>query len=177
MLQWLVNLSPLLNLVAVIALLYLIYEYRFPLRRRLERLDDSTNYLGRLLTGLLSLTGNLIAALHRRDALTEDEFRRIQQNYFDLVKAGIQANVARFITPENPLGREESERLRLYIAKAERGEPFSPEEVEDYQGLMTKLEREHQGDPGLWPLIALGAFLFGLYLGSRRSPAQRGGHP
>ena len=68
----------------------------------------------------------------------------------------------------NPLSREQVDRLNGYIRKAQQGGMFTVEEVEEYNKLVRVLEEEKPDDPNIWPLLALAAFLLGLYLVNKK---------
>lgn len=63
----------------------------------------------------------------------------------------------------NPVTQEELGRLNHYLAKARGGEFFSTDEVLDYNSLVSELEKHKKGDPSVWPFVALGALLAGLF--------------
>lgn len=48
-----------------------------------------------------------------------------------------------------------------------RGEIFTSDQAKDFHKLTQKLKEERPNDEGTWVLVALGAFLLGLYLGSK----------
>ncbi len=66
---------------------------------------------------------------------------------------------------------EEVQRFRELVEKARRGEFFTQSEVGEYDILIRKVRGERPDDPRIWPLVALGAFLLGLYLGQRSEDA------
>ena len=66
---------------------------------------------------------------------------------------------------------EEVQRFRELVDKARRGEFFTQSEVGEYDGLIRKVQGELPDDPRVWPLVALGAFLVGLYPGQRSEDA------
>ena len=70
--------------------------------------------------------------------------------------------------PNNPLTQDEYQRLTRYIALARGGGPFTPEQVRDYQAIIRKLEEEKPLNRDIWPLVALGALLLGMYLLGKR---------
>lgn len=70
----------------------------------------------------------------------------------------------------NPITQEELDRLRNYLSLAEQGTPLTREQLYDYDYLVRKLAAERPGDPGLWPLIALGGFLLGLLVSGASKP-------
>ena len=68
----------------------------------------------------------------------------------------------------NPLTVDEAQRFKELVSKARRGEFFTHLEVEEYDRLIRKVQAERPNDASIWPLVALGAFLVGLYLGRRQ---------
>ena len=68
----------------------------------------------------------------------------------------------------NPLTPEEANHLQEYIDKANKGLPFSYDEINDYYKLVEEAKKDQPKDINPWPLIALGAFLLGLWLGSKK---------
>lgn len=136
--------------------------------RRLQRVETGLKGLSSLTNGILALVGSLIRILHRRKALDDQEFMEVQQGYAQMIKGSVSAVLGEEKQQANPLNPEEMRRLRHYWGKARRGEWFTSDEVEDYNRLVRKMEQERPDDPNIWPLIALGAFLLGLYLGRRK---------
>lgn len=117
--------------------------------------------------GILGLQGITIGMINSRQPLSAEELRKLHEEYSKLATAGIETFVDRWKETGSPLTNDEAERLKYYINKARQGSFFSPQEVEEYRNIVNKVEREHPTDPGVWPLIALGAFLFGLFVASQ----------
>lgn len=138
-----------------------ILSYRFG--RHSERVQAGLRALRDQLDGQLTLLGVLIRILHKRKALNDDELQEVLQRYGSIATA----NAPRFVPTGNPLSNEEAQRLNYYISKVRRGEFFTSEEVEDYNVLIRQVQQESPNDPGVWPLVALGAFLLGIFLASR----------
>ncbi|GEM_PF-4321728 len=67
----------------------------------------------------------------------------------------------------NPLASNELERLENYYRRLRSGSILNYEEVEDYNRLVAILQKERPTEPGIWHLVALGAFMVGLMIGRR----------
>ena len=72
----------------------------------------------------------------------------------------------------NPLTSIEAERFRALVGQARQGQFFTYEEAIEYDQLIRKIQAERPNDSSIWPLVALGAFLLGLYLGRRQDDMQ-----
>lgn len=126
---------------------------------RVGRVEQKLNELIRSSNTLNNLSGTLIHLLHDKKIMDDDDFKNILGSY-------TKALDVQEISP-NPLSPEELDRLNYYIRKAKNGDFFSAEEVEDYNALVSQLNKERGDDPNVWPLVALGAFLLGLFLASQ----------
>lgn len=124
--------------------------------RRLDRIEWGIEQVRTQSNGHITLTGSLIAALNREGGLTRPEVTALLASYTDLAKV--------YIIPNNPISPEEHARLNSYIERARQGGFFSAEDVLDYQAIVRKLEEEKPKDRAVWSLVALGAFLVGLFL-------------
>lgn len=151
-------------LVSAVGLAYWFGRRVERVERRFERVEGGLDMLRAQLESQLTLIGSLIRILHKRKALDDEEFREIFVAYSKMATARSSPFMEQELRAENPLTREEALRLNSYINKARQGDFFTSEEVEDYNALVRKLEQDRPNDPGVWPLIALGAFLLGLYL-------------
>jgi len=156
------------DLVTLATLLIGSAFFWWKLNHRLERVESGLKMLPEIFHGIFSLIGILVNVLHRRKAIDDESFYDIQKHYAQIIEKSLNAVLAREARKGNPLTPEEQQNLRNYIDKIRRGEWLSSAEVDDYNRLVRKLEHEHPNDPGIWPLIALGAFLLGLYLGSQK---------
>jgi hypothetical protein len=137
------------------------------LERRFNRLENGVNRIRDGLNSIigqsnnmLGLFGTLIGLLAKRETIDKEDFGNIIKD-FTVIGRISEINV-------NPLSREEIDRLNGYIRKARQGGAFTRPEVEEYNELVTRLEEEKPDDPNIWPLVALAAFLLGLYLISRK---------
>ena len=127
---------------------------------RMGRLETGYNNLTKITNGLLNLFGTAIGLFHSCKALTDTEFSDVLKTYIEMARVPE--------TVGTPLTQDEVARLNYYLAKARRGEFFSTDEVLDYNNLVTELEKQKRGDPSVWPFVALGAFLHGLFLASKK---------
>ena len=151
------DILPILTLIGVIVAIVGVPWY---LSRRFARIEAKLNEVIRVSNTLNSLNGTLINLLHSKKILDDDEFKTIVGTF-------TRALDVHEISP-NPLSPEELQRLNSYIRRAQQGDFFSSSEVEDYNALVRYMEREKPNDANIWPLVALGAFLLGLFLASKK---------
>jgi hypothetical protein len=146
-----------------------ILSYRLGCHRRdLKALSDQMQAgftgLRDQMSGQLTLIGVLISILHKRKALDDAEFQEVIKTYGEMATK----NAPTFVPTGNPLSYDDARRLNNYVDKARRGQFFTSWEVEDYNALIRQVQQDRPNDPGLWPLAALGAFLLGLFLASKK---------
>ena len=129
---------------------------------KIEKLDIKLGSVVKQSNGLLSVMTMVIGFLHESETkiITDKQISALMKSYAEMARVPE--------TVGTPLMQEEVTRLDNYLAKAHRGEFFSTDEVLDYNNLVAELERQKKGDPSVWPLIALGAFLVGLFLASQK---------
>lgn len=139
-------------LVAILG--FLVYVVR-----KLTRVEQGVTLQGRTINGILGLVGMMIQMMHKRVSLSDEELKALVSVY---------TTIAQVPPHGSPLTLEENQRLNSYLARARKGDLFTADEVEDYNNLVRKLEREKKDDPSVWPLVALGAFLFGLFVASQK---------
>lgn len=165
--------------ISAAVLLFTILGVSFRLGRRIGNFETRvTNQFGllkaaqkslqRQITSLIGLFSTGLSALHRAQILTEEEYTTAFETYSKLATEGIEPFIDLLAKASNPLSPQESYRLRTLIEKARRGEWFTDEEYGEYEDLVRRSQNERPDDPNLWPLIALGAFLLGMYLGKRQ---------
>lgn len=130
------------------------------LRSRFSKLETRFNQVINSVNNLNSLISTIISRLREREILTEKDNAEIQAAY------SAALNVQEISS--NPLGEHELAELNEYIRRAKAGGSFTEEEVREYNNLVSQLKSERGDDPSIWPLLALGAFLLGLYLGTRQ---------
>jgi hypothetical protein len=154
------------TIISLVAILITLAGVAVRLERRLNRLANEINrlYTGlnqiiRQSNGMLGLFGTLIGLLSKKEAIDKEDFGNILKDFTTI-------GHIREVSP-NPLSRNETDTLNTYIRKARQGGVFTRLEVEEYNELVRKLEEERPDDPNIWPLVALAAFLLGLYLISR----------
>ena len=149
---------------------------------RLEgRLDRLENQIGDLGAGIRSLNQQVASIvgllpmaftyLHRSHAITEEEYHDAVGQFTSQVGEGGELLIDHLARSMNPLTSQEGERFRELVGKARHGEWFTRSEVEEYNRLIKKRQTDHPDDPSIWPLVALGAFLSGLYVGQRQEDA------
>jgi hypothetical protein len=110
--------------------------------------------------------GKMIMMLQKRGSLTDDEITILIQHYTQLAAPNLNAALAQARKKNNPLTPDEANRLQYYINKANEGQSFLYDEIDDYSQLVEKAKQELSKESNPWPLIALGAFLIGLAIGS-----------
>lgn len=145
--------------VAIIGVPWYLRGRFAKLEARFNKVELKLNELVQLSNTLNNLSGILVSLLYSKKIMDDKDFSSILGNYTKALN--IQE-----ISP-NPISPEELARLNKYIRKAQNGESFSAAEVEDYNALVKELNKEKGDDPNIWPLVALGAFLLGLFLASR----------
>lgn len=111
--------------------------------------------------------GKIIMMLHKRGSLTDEELAELIKHYTQLALPNLTLAVTSARKNRNPLTLEEANRLQYFIDKANRGDSFSILEINEYQQVVDKAKREQGEGSNPWPLIALGAFLLGLFLASQ----------
>ncbi len=147
------------------------------LESRVEGLEARIGALGGRLDALNSwaagfsrevnrFLGLIVTLLHRRQALDDAEMGMVTEGLAGLSGPAVEALFQRERGSGNPLAPEEWQRLRAYVDRARRGESLSEEEAREFNSLVSVLERERPADPGVWPLVFLGAYLEGLTLGT-----------
>ena len=141
-------------------------------REKIEnRLDALDIYIGALQLQIVSMVGLLsctIMSLHRSQAITDQEYYDSVGEFTNLLSGGAEPMVDRLTRDMNPLTVDEVRRFKELVDKARNGVFFTRPEVEEYKELIRKVQAEHPDEPRIWPLVALGAFLSGLYVGQPR---------
>ena len=54
----------------------------------------------------------------------------------------------------------ELRRARAYVARAQQGQTFTPEEATDFRDLSDRVAREHPGEEWVAELLTLGLFIY-----------------
>ncbi len=163
LLPWVIGLYTFLGAAFLVAL-----GGAFWLGRKLTRVEGSMAALGSSAETQIQLIGVVIGALRRQTTLVDADLTEIQRLYMQSSLAVIRQTVETEEQRHNPLNHDELERLKFYIAKAERGELFTHPEIQEYNQLVAKLQEDNgRVDPGVVALVGLGALLLGMWLGSR----------
>lgn len=74
----------------------------------------------------------------------------------------------------NPVSEQEIQWLRGFREKVAAGYLPSPDELAQYDYIVRKLQAERPNDPAVWMLVAFGAFLLGIILGSSSKAGKPG---
>lgn len=133
--------------------------------RRFGRVDSGLGAIRKQVDSHLTLIGTIIRILHRRKSLDDQEFAEVLRSYSNIVASETASLFSEELQKGNPLTMAEVQRLNAYVQRAQQGDFFIPEEVNDYNALVTRMEQDRPNDPNVWPLVALGAFLLGLFIG------------
>ncbi len=117
--------------------------------------------------------GILLGALSKK-TLTAPQVQEIQKPYLEHTKDAID-QLLRRVKPGNPITTAELQRLREYVARAQRGEMLNPPEAQEFYNLSKKLEGEeaYKTDIGAILLVGLAAFVLGLVVGSSNGAATK----
>ena len=143
-----------------------------------SRLEREENKIGDLSAGVRSLNQQVASIvgllptafmfMHRSNAITDEEYHDTVGQFTVRIAEGNESTIDYLARSMNPLTPQEVQRFRELVNKAQRGEFFTYPEVEEYDQLIRKVKAERPNDPSIWPLVALGAFLLGLYVGRRQ---------
>jgi hypothetical protein len=145
------------------------------IERRLERIESNIGDLGagirslnRQVSSMVSLGSNAFMFMHRGKTITDEEYYNVAAQFTHLISLSTEPFIDRLTHSANPLTRSEVARFKELVDKARRGEFFTREEVEEYSVLIERVQVEYPNDNDIWPLIALGAFLRGMYPGRQQ---------
>jgi len=150
--------------IAIPFLTLLVLAYKAG--RRFQRLDNGLDATRKQANGQLTLMGTIIRILHQRKALDDQEFREVLQSYSSIVATETASLFPDELRRGNPLTPVEVNRLNSYVQRAQAGNFFNPDEVTDYNNLVGRMHQDRPNDPNVWLLVALGAFLIGLFIGA-----------
>ncbi|MCX5994689.1 MAG: hypothetical protein NTV59_01630 [Chloroflexi bacterium] len=145
----------------------LIKNLTFVFRGDASKLRQDQEYLNESVAKTIEFVGKMIMMIHKRGGLSDEELTSMIQFYTQLATPNLTLALQLARKTHNPLTPEQAQKLEGYIDKAQRGLPFSYDEINDYRQLV-ELTRQEQTNINPWPLVALGAFLLGLWLGSKK---------
>ncbi len=137
------------------------------LATRIEGVAVGIRSVNQQLSSLFTLLSGVFAALHKAGSLPDEDYRRTATGLVEMLSRATEPLVESITASTNPLSVSEAQRFRELVAKARRSEFFTEGEAEEYNVLLKKVQIDRGDDPAIWPLVALGAFLLGMYLGSR----------
>lgn len=147
--------------------LFLIKNINFIFSGDASKLRNEYDNLLASVAQINEFLGKIMMMLHKRGSLTEEELAEMIKYYTQLALPNLTLALTLARKNRNPLTPEEANRLQYFINKANRGDSFSISEINEYQQVVDKARREQREEINPWPLIALGAFLLGLFLASQ----------
>ena len=173
------TLQVIVSVVGVgVVILLALTSVAWRLGRRLERVENRIDDMGagirslnQQMASIVGLIPTVFMFLHRSKAITDQEYYETIGQFTSQVARGTESLVEHVSRSMNPLSQDEGQRFGELVGKARRGEFFTRPKVEEYDVLIRKVQAERPNDPRIWPLVALGAFLSGLYVGQRRADA------
>lgn len=100
--------------------------------------------------------------------------RKIGLLHLEYAHSAIQQLLSR-VGGGNPITASELEKIRVYVARAQRGELLTREEAQEFYNLSKKLESEepYKTDIGAILLVGLAAFILGFVIGSSNGTAPK----
>ncbi|MDO8692221.1 MAG: hypothetical protein Q7R39_19795 [Dehalococcoidia bacterium] len=160
--------SILVGLVTIGVILFSVGRWFQRLETRMDRFDNKLQILNSWASGfskeINTFFGTIVQLLSNRKELTTAELGLVTKGLSNLNASAVATLFDQEHVSHNPLTPPDLERLEGYYRRAQAGGTFNAGEVTDYNRLVAVLERERSGDPGVWPLVALGAFLLGIIL-------------
>ncbi len=145
----------------------IINNFNFIFTGNATRLKEDHENLAASVAQINEFIGQMVMMLHKRGSLTEEELAQLIQYYTRIASPNLNLALSVARKKENPLTPQEAKRLEYYVNKANNGYLFLPEEIHDYSQLVEKARKEIGREINPWPLVALGAFLLGLIIGSQ----------
>lgn len=130
--------------------------------RRLDTLNSWASGFSREISTFL---GIIVEMLSRRQQLSSEEVALVPKGFANIGAGQVDALLQAEQFSHNPLNAEEISRLEKYYRRLQAGHLLDYDEVQDYNSMVAVLQKERPSDPGIWPLLALGAFLVGLMIG------------
>ena len=128
--------------------------------------------LNQQVASVVGLLPTVFMFLHRSKAINDEEYDEEYHEtiggFTSRITQGTEVLVDYLARGINPLAVHEAQRFKELVNKARRGEFFTRQEVDEYDRLISKVQAERPDDSSIWPLVPLGAFPLGLYLGRRK---------
>ena len=131
-----------------------------------RRLDTLNAWAQGFAKEVNQLFGLVVRMMNRRQQLTEEELEQVTSGFSSLNNPAIDVLFQQERRTRNPLATPELERLEAYYARLRRGKLLTRQELDDYNRLVAVLQADKPSDPGVWALVALGAFVAGLLTGA-----------
>lgn len=135
-----------------------------------SKLRQDQEYLQASVAQMNQFIGKMIMMIHKRGGLTNEELAEMIQFYTQLATPNLTLALQLARKNNNPLTPYQAQKLQSYIDQANQGIPFSDDDINEYRELVELTNKEQTEQTGVnpWPLVALGAFLLGLWLGSKK---------
>ncbi len=112
--------------------------------------------------------GKMLMMLHARGSLSDEELADMIKHFTQIASPNLTVALSVARKNHNPLTPEEANRLEYFVGRANEAHPFSLDEIREYQQVVEKAKSEPGAAANPWPLIALAAFLLGLWLGAQK---------
>jgi hypothetical protein len=110
---------------------------------------------------------SLIATLSKSNAIKkEDLISILSKTSADSMNKTLQSIAG---GTGNPVSAEEAERLRQYVERARANLNFTQWEAQDFYNLSQRVSQDRSQDEGAWGILLLAAFIFALYVLSKKS--------
>ncbi|MCX8103659.1 MAG: hypothetical protein N3E42_04375 [Candidatus Bipolaricaulota bacterium] len=126
------------------------------------------------ISALMNSYGLFLGVLSTKKVFTAAEIQEIQKPYLEYAQGAIQQLLGR-IGGGNPITASELEKIKTYVARAQRGELLTREEAQEFYNLSKKLgsEEPYKTDIGAIILVGLAAFILGFVVGSSNEAASK----
>ncbi len=140
----------------------------FLLVRTRERLTIALGQIGGLLKAMLKYQEFHGTVLAKARLIKPEE----QAQFIKDVTSAHASEIDRAMTVAkgvtNPLTRDDISRLRQYTDMLRQGNPFTPEQAQDFHRIAHVLQEDRSDEPSTAFLLALATFVLGVYLGPKR---------
>lgn len=151
----------------LLALVVLYLLLHFDIRRTRERLTVGLRQIRGDLKALfkyLEVQGTVLA---KAGLIKPDEQVEFIRTFVATHTSDIDRAVKAAEGMTNPLTKEDVSRLRQYTDMLRQGDPFTPEQAQDFHRIAHVLQEERADEPSTAFLLALAAFVLGVYLGPK----------
>lgn len=136
--------------------------------KNLGKIQENFVYVLNSIKGQMGSYGKLISALAKAKVLSSQDVEQIAVPYMNMAQDPINRLLNKIAPTGNPISVADTEKLRDYVGRVQKGQLLNPVEAQEFYNLSKKLEEEesYKMDVGTAFLIGLAAFLLGLAIGS-----------